>query len=105
MESREAVLGAPTPAAVASEQTQKFSLFALTMMVVGSMVGAGIFSLPRPVATATGADGRQSCRRFFCWRRAQLVERLRGRPYPVAHRLGLQDGVALLDNGVVIAES
>ena len=38
MESREAVLGAPTPAAVASEQTQKFSLFALTMMVVGSMV-------------------------------------------------------------------
>ena len=46
MESREAVIGAPTPAAVVSEQTQKISLFALTMMVVGSMVGAGIWSLP-----------------------------------------------------------
>jgi amino acid transporter len=57
MESREAVLGAPTPAAVASEQTQKFSLFALTMMVVGSMVGAGIWSLPRAFGTATGVFG------------------------------------------------
>ena len=46
MESREAALGAPTPAAVASEQTQKFSLFAQTMMVAGSMVGAGTWSLP-----------------------------------------------------------
>ena len=57
MESREAVMGAPATAAVASEQTQKFSLFALTMMVVGSMVGAGIWSLPRPFATATGVFG------------------------------------------------
>jgi arginine:ornithine antiporter/lysine permease len=32
---------------VASEQTQKFSLFALTAMVVGSMVGAVISSLRR----------------------------------------------------------
>ncbi len=38
-------------------QTQKFSLFALTAMVVGSMVGAGIFSLPRAFATATGPFG------------------------------------------------
>ena len=57
MESREAVMGAPATAAVASEQTQKFSLFALTMMAVGSMVGAGIFSLPRAFGTATGAFG------------------------------------------------
>ena len=34
--------GAPAAAPAVSEQTQKFSLFALTMMVVGSMVGAGI---------------------------------------------------------------
>ena len=42
MESRQVVMDVPVgaPAAV-SEQTQKFSLFALTMMVVGSMVGAG----------------------------------------------------------------
>ena len=58
MESRQVVMDVPvgTPAAV-SEQTQKFSLFALTMMVVGSMVGAGIWSLPRPFATATGVFG------------------------------------------------
>ena len=47
MESREGVMSAPATAAVASEQTQKFSLFALTAMVVGSMVGAIIFSLRR----------------------------------------------------------
>ena len=39
MESREVLVGAPAAAAVMpSEQTQKFSLFALTAMVVGSMV-------------------------------------------------------------------
>lgn len=37
--------------------TQKLSLFALTAMVVGSMVGAGIFSLPRTFGTATGPFG------------------------------------------------
>src|SRR5499427_9748788 len=57
MESQQAVIGASATATVASEQTQKFSLFALTMMVVGSMVGAGIWSLPRPFATATGVFG------------------------------------------------
>ncbi|MBV8187991.1 MAG: amino acid permease [Alphaproteobacteria bacterium] len=42
---------------VASQSTQKLSLFALTMMVVGGMVGAGIFSLPRTFAGATGPVG------------------------------------------------
>ncbi|HVZ04089.1 basic amino acid/polyamine antiporter [Hyphomicrobium sp.] len=38
-------------------QTQKLSLFSLTGMVVGSMVGAGIFNLPGRFATATGPFG------------------------------------------------
>jgi arginine:ornithine antiporter / lysine permease len=42
---------------MAPEQTQKLSLFALTTMVVGGMVGAGIFSLPRTFANATGPMG------------------------------------------------
>src|SRR5215510_15045836 len=42
---------------MASESTRKLSLFALTMMVVGGMVGAGIFSLPRTFAGATGPVG------------------------------------------------
>ena len=42
---------------MASESGQKLSLFALTGMVVGSMVGAGIFSLPRTFAGATGPIG------------------------------------------------
>ena len=54
MESREAVMSAPATAAVASEETQKLSPFALTMMVVGSMIGAGIWSLPRAFGAATG---------------------------------------------------
>jgi arginine:ornithine antiporter/lysine permease len=41
----------------AAPTTQKLSLFALTMMVVGGMVGAGIFSLPRTFAGATGPIG------------------------------------------------
>ncbi|MBB2974295.1 amino acid transporter [Mesorhizobium sp. RMAD-H1] len=36
---------------------QKLSLFALTAMVIGSMVGAGIFSLPRTFGNATGTLG------------------------------------------------
>jgi len=40
-----------------SETKQKLSLFALTAMVVGSMVGAGIFSLPRTFGSATGPFG------------------------------------------------
>jgi arginine:ornithine antiporter/lysine permease len=42
---------------MASGTTQKLSLFALTTMVVGGMVGAGIFSLPRTFAGATGPIG------------------------------------------------
>src|SRR6516225_2206528 len=57
MESQGVLAGAPAAAPVVSAQTQKISLFALTMMVVGSMVGAGIWSLPRPFATATGVFG------------------------------------------------
>ena len=45
---------------MASETTQKLSLFALTTMVVGGMVGAGIFSLPRTFANATGRWARSS---------------------------------------------
>lgn len=40
-----------------SSKPQKFSLFMLTGMVVGSMVGAGIFSLPRTFGAATGPFG------------------------------------------------
>jgi len=43
--------------AAAAPSTQKLTLFALTMMVVGGMVGAGIFSLPRTFAGATGPVG------------------------------------------------
>jgi arginine:ornithine antiporter/lysine permease len=42
---------------VNSASTEKLSLFALTAMVIGSMVGAGIFSLPRTFAVATGPFG------------------------------------------------
>ena len=41
----------------ASAEVRKFSLTTLTAMVVGSMVGAGIFSLPRNFALATGVFG------------------------------------------------
>ena len=37
--------------------TQKFSLLTLTAMVVGSMVGAGIFSLPQTFGRVTGVFG------------------------------------------------
>src|SRR4051812_31869407 len=42
---------------MASTTVQKLSLFALTGMVVGSMVGSGIFSLPRTFGNATGPFG------------------------------------------------
>ena len=42
---------------MASGSTQKLSFFALTGMVVGSMVGAGIFNLPGRFAAATGPFG------------------------------------------------
>ena len=37
--------------------TQKLALPALTLLVVGGTVGAGIFSLPRTFANATGPMG------------------------------------------------
>ncbi len=42
---------------MAEKPTQKLSLPSLTAMVVGSMVGAGIFNLPGRFATATGPFG------------------------------------------------
>jgi arginine:ornithine antiporter / lysine permease len=42
---------------ITSSSDQKFSLWMLTAMVVGSMVGAGIFSLPRTFGSATGPFG------------------------------------------------
>lgn len=42
---------------MASASPQKFSLWTLTAMVVGSMVGAGIFSLPQAFGRATGPFG------------------------------------------------
>jgi hypothetical protein len=51
MESREVLVSAPAAAAVTpSEQTQEFSLFALTMMVVGSMVGGASGHCLEPLA-------------------------------------------------------
>ena len=38
-------------------QDQKMKLGTLTAMVVGGMVGAGVFSLPRNFAQATGVYG------------------------------------------------
>jgi arginine:ornithine antiporter/lysine permease len=42
---------------MASDSSGKLSLFALTAMVVGSMVGAGIFNLPGRFGAATGPFG------------------------------------------------
>lgn len=42
---------------MSTEATQKLSRFSLTAMVVGSMVGAGIFNLPGRFAAATGPFG------------------------------------------------
>ena len=41
----------------ASTEVRKFPLTTLIAMVVGSMVGAGIFSLPRNFALASGVYG------------------------------------------------
>lgn len=39
------------------QHSQKLSLFALSALVIGSMIGAGIFSLPRTFGNATGPFG------------------------------------------------
>lgn len=40
-----------------SSSENKLSLFSLSALVIGSMIGAGIFSLPRTFANATGPFG------------------------------------------------
>src|SRR5262245_32543859 len=42
---------------MSSESTKKFNIWTLTAMVVGSMVGAGIFSLPQTFGRVTGVFG------------------------------------------------
>jgi arginine:ornithine antiporter/lysine permease len=42
---------------MASSSDNKLSLFSLSTLVIGSMIGAGIFSLPRTFAYATGPFG------------------------------------------------
>lgn len=42
---------------MASSSGNKLSLFSLSALVIGSMIGAGIFSLPRTFAIATGPFG------------------------------------------------
>ncbi|EMA7649158.1 amino acid permease, partial [Yersinia enterocolitica] len=42
---------------MANSSTNKLSLPALTSLVVGSMIGAGIFSLPATFGRATGGFG------------------------------------------------
>src|SRR5215471_1595985 len=50
-----AASAAPSP--TSSPEQQKLPLSSLTAMVIGSMVGAGIFNLPGRFATATGPFG------------------------------------------------
>jgi len=47
----------PVAAATQELAVRKMPLFSLTAMVVGSMIGAGIFSLPRTFGAATGPFG------------------------------------------------
>lgn len=42
---------------MANQSEQKLSLFTLSALVIGSMIGAGIFSLPRTFGIATGPFG------------------------------------------------
>jgi arginine:ornithine antiporter/lysine permease len=47
----------PREAEAGSPQTAKLTFWTMTAMVVGSMVGAGVFSLPRRFAEETGVAG------------------------------------------------
>jgi arginine:ornithine antiporter/lysine permease len=53
------VVATPSPSdgSMSAPAVQKLPLFTLTAMVVGSMVGSGIFSLPRTFGNATGPFG------------------------------------------------
>jgi arginine:ornithine antiporter/lysine permease len=57
METQQASGASAKAETAASEQSQKLPLSSLTAMVIGSMVGAGIFNLPGRFATATGPFG------------------------------------------------
>jgi hypothetical protein len=79
MESQQVLVEAPSAASAAgAEQAQEFTLPVLTAMVVGSMVGAGIFSLPRAymrqdrsAPLSPGPLRRGACMRWrACFRRS-----------------------------------
>jgi arginine:ornithine antiporter/lysine permease len=57
MSARASGYAEPLEVSKPSAGEQKFSLLTLTAMVVGSMVGAGIFSLPATFGRATGPFG------------------------------------------------
>jgi arginine:ornithine antiporter/lysine permease len=57
MSSQTAPAAVESPPAKSAAPTQKMSLPALTAMVVGSMVGSGIFMLPRRFGDHTGGFG------------------------------------------------
>jgi arginine:ornithine antiporter/lysine permease len=57
MSTRSAPPSAESPPAESASHTQKMSLPALTAMVVGSMIGSGIFMLPRRFGSHTGGFG------------------------------------------------
>ena len=64
------VAASPSPNGTTAS-VQKLPLFTLTAMVVGSMVGSGIFSLPstfgnarRPSVLRTGGRATAACRCF-----------------------------------------
>jgi hypothetical protein len=67
MESQQVLVEVPSAAlAAAAEQAQTFTLPVLTATVVGSMVGVGIFSLPRAFATPPAVRGHD--RAGYCCR-------------------------------------
>ena len=47
----------PAPGATSPQSSTRVSMFTLATFVIGSMVGAGVFSLPANFATATGGAG------------------------------------------------
>lgn len=74
--------------------TQKLPLPTLTTMVVGSMVGAGVFSLPRNFAQATGIWGA-----LIAW----LITRPGpSRPPPAGSRPGCRATVPATGAGVLV---
>jgi arginine:ornithine antiporter/lysine permease len=50
-------MNAGTDTVSGTSSAQKLTFVTLTAMVVGSMVGAGVFSLPRRFAQETGVAG------------------------------------------------